>query len=494
MAAAYLTIFIFSCSNPSQGGVNTTPTEEETSSEQPESTGTSQTPEEQSPTRSFNPNVTSWTLMFYLGGDNNLDGMLLANMSQLLRGYCGGMRPVILIDRCSSSNSKEPFGEAFTTTRMYSITQDGFVRLYGNDLFPELAEANGDVELDTADASILKKFVSYSKHEFPADHYALIIGSHGGGVRTGNQNARAVVFDEESDKDWIFTAELTDVLTANESVDVLGFDACCMGSLEVAYQFCGTKAFKADYIVASPAEEWSYGWDYARLAALFASESPSPSDFAINLVNNYKIYIETNQNDSLQTLTCLRSSSIPVVKQKLDVLASELVSYRSATEALRGKGKLKQKNVLHYFKSETNTYWLQYPYFDLYSLAERIAASENFSEAARTAAGELAEAIDEAVLCSYSGSGYTLAKPDVTGLSIFFPCGGERFSSFSNFTYWYYQYFYNALSAQSINPKCYGKLAFCADGATAGNGVVENWFELLDYWFDDDNNRNGYEP
>ena len=31
----------------------------------------------------------------------------------------------------------------------------------------------------------------------------------------------------------------------------------------------------------------------------------------------------------------------------------------------------------------------------------------------------------------------------------------------------------------------YGRWAFLEDGATPGNGVVENWFELLDAWFDD---------
>jgi clostripain len=30
----------------------------------------------------------------------------------------------------------------------------------------------------------------------------------------------------------------------------------------------------------------------------------------------------------------------------------------------------------------------------------------------------------------------------------------------------------------------YGRLSWCRDGATAGNGKVENWFELLDAWFD----------
>ena len=31
----------------------------------------------------------------------------------------------------------------------------------------------------------------------------------------------------------------------------------------------------------------------------------------------------------------------------------------------------------------------------------------------------------------------------------------------------------------------YGRWAFLEDGATPGNGQVENWFELLDLWFDD---------
>lgn len=448
--------------------------------------------------RGFNPDLTSWTLMFYLGGDNSLDSMLLENMSQLLKGYCGGMRAVVLIDRSASSNSVQPFGQAFTTSRMYTINQNSerqnsFERIYGNEFFPELAEAKGDCELDTADAHILKNFIHYCKEQFPASHYGLIIGSHGGGVRTGNQNARAVVQDAQSDNDWIFTAELTDVLTEEESIDVLAFDACCMGSLELAYQFCGIKAFGADYIVASPAEEWSRGWNYYQLASLFAEETPEPYDFAIGLVKNYQNYVEANTNDGLQTLTCLRASAIPRVKEKLDLLAKALPFYRSEVEAIRGKGRLKQAEVLHYFNSVNTSYWLQYPYFDLYSLSSRLADSNSLPEELRRLALELAAAVDEAVIASYAGSAYSLARSDVSGLSIFFPNGKER-HGITGKTYWDYQYWYNALPASNINSKCYGKLAFCGDGAAADNGVVENWFELLDYWFDNDRNVNGYTP
>lgn len=31
----------------------------------------------------------------------------------------------------------------------------------------------------------------------------------------------------------------------------------------------------------------------------------------------------------------------------------------------------------------------------------------------------------------------------------------------------------------------YGRWSFLADGATPDDGEVENWFELMDSWFDD---------
>jgi clostripain len=45
-------------------------------------------------------------------------------------------------------------------------------------------------------------------------------------------------------------------------------------------------------------------------------------------------------------------------------------------------------------------------------------------------------------------------------------------------------------------PGVYGRLAWCRDGATEGDGAVQNWFELLDSWFDAgaaNGGRNGYQ-
>ena len=43
----------------------------------------------------------------------------------------------------------------------------------------------------------------------------------------------------------------------------------------------------------------------------------------------------------------------------------------------------------------------------------------------------------------------------------------------------------------------HGRYAWCADGATPGDGRVDNWFELLDAWYDAGEapqGVNGYAP
>lgn len=441
-------------------------------------------------------NSDKWTLMLYFGGDNSLDGNLVENAGQLAKGFAGGMNVVLLVDRIGRATSAEGFGEVFTGSRMYTLNESGYVRLYGSSVFPELSMSQGEVELNTGDAETLKKFIRYCKSEYPAEHYGLIIGSHGGGVRTGNQNARAVVQDSYSDNDWLFLSEITDVLSAEESVDVLGFDACCMGNLETAYQLCGVRGFHADFIVASPAEEWNKGWDYQRIAAIFARKTPEPQELAEAIVSEYRNYIEENRrisSASTQTLTCIKASAVPAVKKSLDELSRLLVDFRAETESLRGSGKLSQNSVLHYFNSGSSLNWLKFAYFDLYFLAEQISAGGNFPLNVRESAAKLAKAVDQAVICSYAGYGYTRAREGATGLSVFFPNGKGRYGD-ADRTYWDYQYWYNAKPLAGTKfSTCYGSIACCADGATESNGKVENWFELLDYWFDS-SNINAYRP
>lgn len=445
-----------------------------------------------------------WTLMFYMAGDNSLDSSLAANVQQMMAGYAGGVNAVLLADRNANATSTVAFGEAFSDTRMYLVTQNHLERLYGDSSFPELAEGVS-YEADTGDASVLRKFIRYCKKNYPASYYGLIIGSHGGGVQTGSQiQSRAVVVDATSDNDWLFTAELTDVLELSDSVDVLGLDACYMANVEFAYQLSNMAAFHASYIAASPAEEWSAGWNYTPLLRCFASSVPSPADFASSLVDDYEAYTAAagTSASKKQTLTCIDTSKLPVLKTSFDSLAAMLAGYQTETENLRGTGALVQSSELFYFNSTAIVPgWLQYPYFDLYSFALRMAADQDYPDTIRNAASSVAAAADDAVVSSFAGAYYSssLAVPDVAGLSFFFPDGSRLYKSYPS---WAYQTWYTALPVyESSGGKYYGNLAFCKDGAVSGDGTAENWFELLDVWYDnvsvrseDQGGYNGYIP
>jgi len=43
----------------------------------------------------------------------------------------------------------------------------------------------------------------------------------------------------------------------------------------------------------------------------------------------------------------------------------------------------------------------------------------------------------------------------------------------------------------ALPDKASGRLLFLRDGAKPDNGTVDNWFELLDSWFDEPNARGG---
>jgi hypothetical protein len=54
---------------------------------------------------------------------------------------------------------------------------------------------------------------------------------------------------------------------------LIGFDACLMGAVEIAYQFRpGNGGFSAQVMVASPANEWGSGWSYKSILARIRAE------------------------------------------------------------------------------------------------------------------------------------------------------------------------------------------------------------------------------
>ena len=109
------------------------------------------------------------------------------------------------------------------------------------------------------ESDTLASFLDFCKSEYPADRTMAIIWNHGGGSVSG------AAFDENFDYDALTLGEFRqafdsvyDLDVQNPPLDIIGFDACLMATVDTASSFRGI----ANYLVASEEMEPGGGWDY----------------------------------------------------------------------------------------------------------------------------------------------------------------------------------------------------------------------------------------
>ena len=113
-------------------------------------------------------------------------------------------------------------------------------------------------QLNMGSADTLTDFLRFGRDQYPAENYALIFWDHGGGPLEG------VCWDELFSMDNLTLEELTEGLRRTymqRKLSWIGFDACLMGSAEVA----AAVAPYAEYMIASQETEPAQGWNYAFL-------------------------------------------------------------------------------------------------------------------------------------------------------------------------------------------------------------------------------------
>ena len=162
--------------------------------------------------------------------------------------------------------------------------------------------------LNMADPSTLYSLVKYCFEKYETDCYDLILWDHGGGPINGYG------IDEISG-DVMILPEIAVALEKSceetgKKLEIVGFDACLMGSLEVANALKDT----AEYMIASEEVESGFGWDYS-----FLSELGSPDMDGARL--SQKIidgFIENTPYGYAATLTCIDLGALPAFLEKTD--------------------------------------------------------------------------------------------------------------------------------------------------------------------------------
>lgn len=183
-----------------------------------------------------------WIFLLWFAADNDLYQCASGDLEEM-EGITGDFSLRIIFDTPSD-------------------TQLGYLDNQGNIVLTNIEEINSG-DGDTLKSELMKIL------SVPSDYYGLIIWNHGIAWIYDSLYEKIVSIDNSSG-DALTTKEMKEAIEGAleesnlEKLNILGLDACLMGSLEVLYELKDT----AYYIIASASTEPGEGWNYRFLGEL----------------------------------------------------------------------------------------------------------------------------------------------------------------------------------------------------------------------------------
>ncbi len=377
-----------------------------------------------------------WLVMFYEDADDSiLERDMMVDFNEIERvGSTDQVHLVAQVDRYRGAFSG--MGN-WTTTKRFYITKDADL---GRIASPELADLG---ELNMADGATLADFVTWAVVNYPARKHALILSDHGSGwpggfsdPAPGGQGKDKVALAEEMD-DNLWLMELDRALeqarakTGLGKLELIGFDACLMGMLEVYTQM----APHAAYAVASEEVEPSLGWAYtAFLSRLVANPAMDGAELAKGIVQSYISQDERILDDSSRrqflkesdmdtdldakttatefgvdiTLAGIDLAALPALNAALDTLADALPDLDRKVVT---KARTDAQSYENAFDPDSPT-----PDIDLGSFVKLLKKNSDDSQV-NAAADRVLAALKRAVIAERHGP----ERPGATGIALYFP-------------------------------------------------------------------------
>lgn len=382
-----------------------------------------------------------WTVLVWIAGDNNLDSFGLSDLGEMKEaGSTDDVAVVAQFDRMGDSG-----------TRRYYLRKGTSLE---DDVVEELGETN------TGDPAVAIDFFTWGMKRWPSEHVLAVIWNHGSGIDETDIYARAaargmtverraeptettvprerireiasnglrkslfsttvdeamstrgIAYDDAA-RDFLDNAELKRVLSevveqTGRQIDILGFDACLMNLVEIAYELRGP----VDYIVGSEELEPGDGWPYnAVIGALVASPETAPADIAASLV---KAYVDSYGGDESVTQAALDLSKVEGTAKAVDELAVACIAELDTAEGYTAFSKA-MKNAQRFHTKD---------FADLGDICTRLAddsAPTRVKEAAQGVIDSLTGGSPLILAAGKNGPGVERA----TGTAVYFPIVGD---------------------------------------------------------------------
>jgi hypothetical protein len=304
-----------------------------------------------------------WTVLVFMNGDNNLEPEALDDFAEMARAKLSPRVNVVLqLDRSAKYDTRH--GNWQQTLR--------FVMKPG--LTPVPANAIADLgEQNMGDPMTLQRFVDWGRQAFPARHTALVVWDHGQGYRftvaeqqrkfaawlaIKNRQMRVLpesadtmappphedglfrsVSDDEQSGDLLYMREVQDALTGR-GLSLIGFDACLMAMVEVAY---GLDRI-AEVLVGSEDLEPGTGWNYedwiSELVDSLGAASVTPEALGRILVRSYGANYGPGSKTTLSAVQLSQANGLgkavsalgDTLRQYLDGILPSIISARKACQ------------------------------------------------------------------------------------------------------------------------------------------------------------------
>ncbi|MEW5733808.1 MAG: clostripain-related cysteine peptidase, partial [Thermodesulfobacteriota bacterium] len=344
----------------------------------------------------------AWTFLVYIAGDNNLSPAAVADINEM--EMVGSTTKVNVVVQAELSGLYSPDQPAYLTdtTLRGKIVWDGNWYNIGSPLF---SIGNQDM----AAPETLRDFIAWAVANYPAQHYALTLWSHGSGWKADPSTGGVVkgVLDDDSSGGVMSIPELARAIAdSGVHFDVVNFDACLMAMYEVAYELSGL----AGFLVFSEESEPGTGDPYDDILAALTND-PGMDGRALGRVitdSYYAYYLSRGRYEGL--MSAVDMNGMDALDEKIralcHALSDNMATDRPFVQAARDAS-------THYDYQENH---------DLGDFLDKLLANPGLSPESAARAGEVKAALASFV---YANRIYCPVPADdrwrSQGLAVFLP-------------------------------------------------------------------------
>ena len=340
-----------------------------------------------------------WTILSYMAGSNELREFLTSNLKEMESvGSTDKMDVVSYVSRDTrkwnlrnldvktaslTGGPKEIIDNAWTGSRVYHV-QKGDPN--SRTVESELVQDRGREPV--RDPKTLQNFLEWGMEKYPAKHYMVILSSHGAGYK-------GALMDR--DGKMMSTPEIREALEGAEkntgkNVDVLTFEACQMGQMEVAYEMQDA----AKFMVASPSKMFSNALGYKVILGEIDRRLKNGEKIEPELMSAMIVEASEEFYDDAPTITALDLGHMKQMTGKLTEFTEAMKSTETPKSVIR-------QLIFDSPEHDTSVYSKTKPkhrkYVDIIGFCNRVIGSDKVEdERLKIAAANLRESINDATV------------------------------------------------------------------------------------------------